>query len=38
MLLKSFLFNEWYDLVADLANHTLWGMVEKYKKDKVNDI
>ena len=38
MLLKSFLFNEWYDLVADLANYTLWGMVEKYKKDKVNDI
>ena len=38
MLLKSFLYNEWYDLVADLANHTLWGMVEKYKKDKVNDI
>ena len=38
MLLKSFLFNEWYDLVADLENHTLWGMVEKYKKDKVNDI
>ena len=38
MLLKSFLINEWYDLVADLANHTLWGMVEKYKKDKVNDI
>ena len=38
MLLKSFLFNEWYDLVADLTSHTLWGMVEKYKKDKVNDI
>lgn len=38
MLLKSFLFNEWYDLVADLVNHTLWGMVEKYKKDKMNDI
>ena len=38
MLLKSFLFNEWYDLVANLANQTLWGMVEKYKKDKVNDI
>ena len=38
MLLESFLFNEWYNLVADLANHTLWGMVEKYKKDKVNDI
>ena len=28
MLLKSFLFNEWYDLVADLANHTIWGLVE----------
>ena len=38
MLLKSFLFNEWYDLVADLTSHTLWQMVEKYKKDKVNDI
>ena len=38
MLLNSFMLNEWYDLVADLANHTLWGMVEKYKKDKVNDI
>lgn len=38
MLLKSFLFNEWYDVVADLANHTLWEMVEKYKKDKMNDI
>lgn len=38
MLLESFLFNEWYNLVADLANHTLWEMVEKYKKDKVNDI
>ena len=38
MLLKSFLFNEWYDFVADLENHTLWEMVENYKKDKVNDI
>ena len=38
MLLESFLFNEWYNLVADLANHTLWQMVEKYKKYKVNDI
>ena len=38
MLLKSFLFNEWYDLVADLENHTFWEMVEKYKTDKVNDI
>lgn len=38
MLLESFLFNEWYDLVADLTSHTLWQMVEKYKKDKVNDI
>ena len=38
MLLKSFLFNEWYNLVADLTSHTLWQMVEKYKKDKVNDI
>ena len=38
MLLESFLFNEWYNLVADLANHTFWEMVEKYKKNKVNDI
>lgn len=38
MLLESFLFNEWYDFVADLAHQTLWEMVEKYKKDKVNDI
>ncbi len=38
MLLESFLFNEWYNLVADLANHTLWEMVEKHKKDKMNDI
>ena len=38
MLLKSFLFNEWYNLVADLTSHTLWQMVEKYKKDKGNDI
>ena len=38
MLIESFLFNEWYNLVADLANHTLWQMVEKYKKYKVNDI
>lgn len=38
MLLESFLFNEWYNLVSDLANHTFWEMVEKYKKNKVNDI